>query len=278
MKIKILIALSLIMTGCSLLGSQSKKTAEVVASCFSDGEDQESYCKAQRTDDNGKIVVTRCIGSKNQESKLELRGKCVEKICSEGSNTDCHVRGEFAVLEQYADLATAKLFSSEDSGKKKTSKSSSAKNRERSLASVAPPVLAPEVAASTAPVSPAVTSATATVTPIVSGPAVTAATSSSSEQQHQSAANKKEADVEKKPIEAPTMNLVLKPIKKQRTVASATKSTDKGFKRVCVAKSESTAPQILRGKCAVRNCAKGKCTYQGRKEMFDWVASNKSID
>lgn len=265
------------MTGCSLLGSKSKKTAEVVASCFSDGEDQESYCKAQRTDDNGKIVVTRCIGSKNQESKLELRGKCVEKICSEGSNTDCQVRGEFAVLEQYADLATAKLFSSEDSGKKKASKSSSAKNRERSLASVAPPVLAPEVAASTAPVSPVANSAAATAAPITSGP-VTAATTSTSEQQHQLAVNKKESDVEKKPLEAPTMNLVLKPIKKQRTVASATKSSDKGFKKVCVAKSESTAPQILRGKCAIRNCAKGKCTYQGRKEMFDWVASNKSID
>jgi len=263
------IALSLIMTGCSLLGSKSKLTPEVVASCFSDGEDQEAYCKAQRTNEEGKIVVTRCIGSKNQEARLELRGKCVEKICSEGSNTDCHVRGEFSVLEQYAELATAKLFSSEDSIKKKGTKSSTSKSRERSLASVAPPVLAPEASA----VAAVLTETTATGSPAASS---SVAATSASEPQPVSA--KKETVVEKKPTEAPAMNLVLKPIKKPRSVASVSKGHEKGFKRVCISKSESTAPQILRGKCAVRTCAKGKCTYQGRKEMFDWVASNKSID
>jgi hypothetical protein len=70
------------------------------------------------------------------------------------------------------------------------------------------------------------------------------------------------------------MNLVLKPAKKSRAQASV-KSSDKGFKKVCIGKDESGAPEHLRGKCATRTCAKGKCSYQGRKEMFDWVSKNE---
>jgi hypothetical protein len=70
------------------------------------------------------------------------------------------------------------------------------------------------------------------------------------------------------------MNVVLKPANpsaRSRVPASAKPLTN-GFKRVCVSRSDSTAPANLRGKCAVRTCNLGKCSYQGRKEMFDWAA------
>jgi hypothetical protein len=105
---------SLFMVGCALFGIGAKRAPEIVSSCFSDGENQSTFCKSQRVNEGGKIVTTRCIGSQNPESKPNLRGKCVEKICSEGSNTDCQVKGEFAVLELYAELATAKLFAADE--------------------------------------------------------------------------------------------------------------------------------------------------------------------
>jgi hypothetical protein len=189
------------MSGCSLFGPDSKRKPEVVPSCFSDGENQAALCKSQRVNEDGKTVVTRCIGSQNPESKAILRGKCVEKICSEGSNTDCQIKGEFGVLEQYTEIVTAKLFAADEAAAAKES-------------------------------------VTPTPTSTVSGIGV-------------------------KPA--------LRPAKKSRTPTKV-KEVEKGIKKVCVAKKDLTAPKVLRGKCAIRNCTNGKCTYQGRKEMFDWVA------
>ncbi|MGZ3797052.1 MAG: hypothetical protein ACXVB1_11835, partial [Pseudobdellovibrionaceae bacterium] len=114
MKYIIGIALSFFLSSCSLLGLGPKRAPEIVPSCFSDGENQATYCKSQRVGEDRRIITTRCIGTKNLEAKANLRGKCVEKICSEGSNTDCQVRGEFPVLEQYAELVTAKLFAADE--------------------------------------------------------------------------------------------------------------------------------------------------------------------
>ncbi|MBC7370240.1 MAG: hypothetical protein H7326_01670, partial [Bdellovibrionaceae bacterium] len=68
------------------------------------------------------------------------------------------------------------------------------------------------------------------------------------------------------------MTIALSPIKKSRTPASAAGGAAEGvFKKVCISKTETSAPQNLRGKCATRTCNAGKCTYQGQKEMFDWT-------
>lgn len=238
MKPIIVIALSLVMSGCSLFGSGSKRAPEIVSSCFSDGENQSSFCKAQRVNEDGRIVVTRCIGSLNQEARPALRGKCVEKTCSEGSNTDCQVKGEFSVLEQYAELVTANLFVADEMAQAKKNMSVKGKGKARAIASVAvanAPVPTPT------PVPEPITS-----TPEKNGPKV-------------------------EPAEQPSMKIVLRPAKKSRAPVSLNE-IEKGFKKVCISKKEMAAPEVLRGKCATRNCAKGKCQYQGRKEMFDWVA------
>lgn len=247
MKTIVIAFIGLSLAGCSLFSSSTQRATEVVPSCFSDGENQETSCKAQRTNEEGKTVVTRCIGAQNQEAKPALRGKCVEKICAEGSN-DCKVRGEFAVLEQYAELVTAKMFADEaaQSKKKSVAKKSKGKNksapvREETEVSIAPDVI---VASPEPPPEP------------VPAPARKIASVSA---------------VETQPAQ---MSLVLKPVKKvaASSRASASAKADGGFKKVCVSRNETTAPDNIRGKCATRTCSGGKCTYQGRKEMFDWVA------
>lgn len=249
MKVIIIVFLSLIVAGCSLFSSSAHRPGEVVPSCFSDGENQESSCKAQRTNEEGQTVVTRCIGSQNQEAKPALRGKCVEKICTEGSN-DCKTRGEFAVLEQYAELVTAKMFADEaaHSKKKSIAKKSKSKNKSAPVREEAEVSIAPDVIVATPEPPPEAAPAPARKVASVSA-------------------------VESAPAQ---MSLVLKPVKKASSSTSsrapASVKSENGFKKVCVSRNETAAPDNIRGKCATRTCAGGKCTYQGRKEMFDWVA------
>lgn len=231
------------MSSCS--HTRPKTTPEVVASCFSDGENQELYCKAQRNNEEGLIVTTRCIGTQNREAAPALRGKCVEKICSEGSNTDCQVRGEFAVLQQYAELMTSGQFVDESKSTpmkaKVRGKTKGAEiDTDPSAKLVALPVAAPEPRSSPKKV-------------VV-----------------------KEADPE--PQEA--MAITLKPAKqkKKNRATASVKITDEGFKKVCVDKKNVTAPEVLRGKCATRFCTSGKCSYKGRREMFDWTANSARAD
>jgi len=266
LKFIVLILLSFAMSGCALFGQGSKRAAEVVPSCFSDGEDKTTVCKAQRINDDGRIVTTRCIGSLNNEAKLNLRGKCVEKICSGGSNTDCTTRGEFAVLEQYAELSTANLFASDEDGQARKTAAVPANmpvkkgKKVKGTAAAAPAAVAPEAVTAHEQLPPTVTPAPQAYEPPEKPVAKTEV--------------KKEA-VKDEPAAGPQpMNLVLKPAKKTRAQASV-RSADKGFKKVCIAKDETAAPEHLRGKCATRHCAKGKCSYQGRKEMFDWVSKNE---
>jgi hypothetical protein len=258
------------LSGCSLFGG-GKRAAEVVPSCFSDGENQGAVCKSQRTNEDNRVVVTRCIGAQNQEAKPELRGKCVEKVCSEGSNTDCKTRGEFAVLEQYAELATSKMFAADDGGQSK--KNMAAKERggkagkkgktlgssltTKDIAAVAPPVL---------PETPPVAAAAAEPAPAPEQHAVPPPTSSRKPASVDSPAPSASAEKQ--------MSITLKPAKKPARTQASVKAAENGFKRVCVSKGEIAAPEVLRGKCAIRNCTAGKCTYKGRKEMFDWVASS----
>ena len=232
------------MTGCSVLGLGSKKVPEVVSSCFSEGDNQELTCKSQRVTEDGRIAVTRCIGSGNQETALALRGKCAEKICSAGSQTDCQVRGEHLVIEKYAELATAKLFNAEDAPHSVSASKLAHKDKKSKLKGRQLPV---EIASAPEPV---------TVSPAA-----------------EAVAPPKKQIVKETPEVRQEMTIALTPIKKSRAPASVAGSASAGaYKKVCISKSEASAPAILRGKCATRTCKGGKCTYQGRKEMFDWVA------
>jgi hypothetical protein len=91
-----------------------------------------------------------------------------------------------------------------------------------------------------------------------------------------SAAVANSAEADEAALAEDSMQMVLRPAKKPRVPATAG-DVKKGFKKVCIASNESEAPASLRGKCATRKCAKGKCTYNGRREMFDWVASRGEI-
>lgn len=273
-----LLALSLLMSGCAFFGNRST-VAEKVPSCFSDGENQATHCKSKRLSEDGRIATTRCIGALNQQATPALRGKCVEKICSEGSNTDCQVKGEMAVLQEYSDLAAARLFDADESSKSREG---------RSIASVAPPADMSSDAL--------VTSSGASATGASSGVSSSkkkgwTMASASGKGETSSDTAKSGEGSRKKSTPARTvasvspaaensaadtsMQLVLRPAKKQRQPAAA--EPKKGFKKVCVASNESEAPANLRGKCATRRCTKGKCTYNGRREMFDWVASRSEI-
>jgi hypothetical protein len=64
----------------------------------------------------------------------------------------------------------------------------------------------------------------------------------------------------------------VKPVRKKKKRVTASVGGDEGFKKVCIAKTDTAAPEVYRGKCATRSCNGGKCTYKGRKEMFDYVA------
>lgn len=285
MKYTIVIALSFALSACSLFSQ--KRAPEVVASCFSDGEDQTKMCKSQRIDEDNKVVVTRCIGSQNREASPVLRGKCVEKICSEGSNSDCQVKGEMRVLAQYSDLVTSNMFGDEESAP--APRKHSVKERKSKLKS-------PKSAAVNAAVAPVATVAAA---PAPAAAATSAVAATAEVDTDPSVAlppmpEKKPAVVEATPApapqkvaeeeaEAPQMSIALKPAKplKKKSASSASRAiasvkTDDGFKKVCVAKNDSSAPEILRGKCATRSCsASGKCSYKGRKEMFDYVAKSE---
>ncbi|WP_413288445.1 hypothetical protein [Bdellovibrio sp. HCB337] len=276
MKNIILILLSLTMFGCAQ--TSVKRAAEIVPSCFSDGENQELYCKAQRTNEEGKTVITRCIGKENREAAPNLRGKCVEKICSEGSNTDCHTRGEFAVLQQYADLMTSGQFGSDDGGtaapapaKKMTAMKEKGKKGKMAKATT------PAVVASTPSASQSLSEAATTEVDTDPTAKLAALPTPAPEPTPIKKAIPKEAES----AEPPQMAITLKPAKASKKKARATasvKAYEEGFKKVCIEKGDTAAPEVLRGKCATRNCASGKCSYKGRKEMFEWVAKSASND
>lgn len=274
MKYIIVIALSFGLSACSLFSP--KKAPEVVASCFSDGEDQTKMCKSQRTDEDNRIVVTRCIGSQNREASPALRGKCAEKICSEGSNSDCQVKGEMRVLAQYADLVTSNMFGDGDGESAQAPKKHSAKEKKlkAKMAKAAASPAAESAASVEVDTDPSVA-----LPPMPEKKVAVEATPAP--------APKKEMEEASEP---PQMSIALKPAKPMkvskkkaagtsaasRAVAAAAAKGDEGFKKVCVAKNDSDAPEILRGKCATRSCsASGKCSYKGRKEMFDYVAKSE---
>jgi len=271
LKYIIAIALGISLSACSLF--THKRAPEVVASCFSDGEDQEKMCKSQRVNEENKIVTTRCIGTQNREANPVLRGKCVEKICSEGSNTDCVVKGEMRVLAQYSELVTSNMFGDGEAtaapaakktpGKetKKLSKSKSGKAH-----AAAPAAVSAATVAEASPASGEVDTDPSVPLPPMPEKKVAEAAPAPAP------APQKFTDEE---AAAPAMSLALKPVKvatkkKSRTVASV--RGEEGYKKVCVAKNDSAAPEVLRGKCATRSCTSGKCSYKGRKEMFEYFA------
>lgn len=252
MKINTVLVVCLFLAGCSHGGS-TKRAPEVVASCFSDGDNQELFCKTQRINEESKVVTTRCIGTANKIAVAALRGKCVEKICVEGSQTECTTRGEFGVLQQYAELVKGRLFADDESAaapapEKKSSKSKKSKSKKVAALKTADAEIDTDPSVRLPP-EPEKEEPVASPTPLVkAAPAA--------------------------PAEPPPMNVVLRPANpagKARVPANAKAPAD-GFKRVCVAKADTAAPAILRGKCAVRSCSAGRCSYQGRKEMFDWAA------
>lgn len=295
MKYTIVIALSFALSACSLFSP--KKAPEVVASCFSDGEDQTKMCKAQRVDDENRIVVTRCIGSHNREASPVVRGKCAEKICSEGSNTDCQVRGEMRVLEQYADLVTSNMFGDGESSSAPMTKKQLAKDRKaraKSAKALGLPAASNATAAAHVAASTATPAAEVDTDPSVALPPSPERKVAAVEATPAPAPQK----VVEEPAEAPQVAIALKPLKGAKRkaalaanaralagikpaataapAAAAASSSDDGFKKVCVAKNDASAPEILRGKCATRSCSpNGKCSYKGRKEMFDYVAKSE---
>lgn len=284
--------------------AQPRTNPKTVPSCFRDGDKQTSICKTEVPNGAGKVVVTLCIGSQNLQANPELRGKCVEKTCSPNSNEDCKVRGRVGVFQQYAELASANMFDADDAGKKS-----------RSMKAVEPPDPAKVVTEASAPYSADVRTAKgASAIPASGGAAVPkvplrkdlsksgkgmslkstaspgwpkAASSVAWPKARERAASSKtrERTASSKTIvrtSAPVresgeaMKLVLRPAKSSRTPASV--ADGMASKRVCVAKSNMTAPANLRGKCAVRTCLKGKCNYQGQKDMFDRIAAQASGD
>lgn len=253
MNINTVLVVSLILVGCSH-GVTTKRAPEVVASCFSDGDNQDLFCKTQRINEESKVVTTRCIGATNKIAVAALRGKCVEKICLEGSQTECITRGEFAVLQQYAELVKGRLFAEDESAPAADRKSGKSKKGKKSQKVAALKAESSEIDTDPSvrlPPEPEKVEAAPSPVPLVKAAPVA-------------------------PAEPPQMNVVLRPANqpsaKARVPASTPKATLEGFKRVCVSKNDMAAPMILRGKCAVRTCSGGKCTYQGRKEMFDWAA------
>lgn len=235
-----------------------KPAPEVVASCFSDGDNQERYCKAQRIAEDGKLITTRCIGDKNREANVLLRGKCVEKICSRESNTDCFIKGEPLVLKQYEELLVSEHFVDESAAtEKKNLKKKKKRKKVAQEIDVDPSVRLniPEPAE-------------ASVKPTKKRPKAA-----------------KKAAV--KPVKEPEMVIILKPTRPSASPASSVVANPKnpsvekarspasqappdGFVKACVAKNDLRAPQAIRGKCATRNCTKGRCSYNGAREIFDY--------
>ncbi|WP_413584403.1 hypothetical protein [Bdellovibrio sp. HCB274] len=251
MKKHVVVLLALLAVGCAHKPVQ--KEPEIVASCFADG-DKQDMCKAERTNEKNEIVITRCIGQTNRNALASLRGKCVERICTKGSNNDCQVRGEIAVLDQYSELVRHKHFAEEEEenfqAPKKIAKFKKGKKGKGALKA--------EAAVAELDVDPM---AELPKMPEKPEPVVKKAPPKA---------------VSQEPAEPAQINVTLKADKggaspKPRKPASAMAAQD-GFKKVCVAKTDQNAPEVLRGKCATRNCTDGKCSFGGRKEMFDYVA------
>ncbi len=249
----------LLMAAAGCAQKPAKPAPVVVASCFSDGESQERYCKAQRIGEDGKLITTRCIGEKNREANVLLRGKCVEKICSKESNTDCFIKGEPLVLKQYEELLVSEHFVDESAApEKKNLKKKKKRKKVVQEIDVDPSVRLniPE------PVEASV-----------------------------NAAKKKDKPARRKapvkPAKEPEMVIILKPTRPnvgpapsvvvnpkaspvERTRLPASQNFPEGFAKACVAKNDLRAPQALRGKCATRNCTKGRCSYNGHREIFEY--------
>jgi hypothetical protein len=290
-----------------------RTNAKSIPSCFPEGDRQTSICKSEVPNDAGKVVVTLCIGSQNLQANPELRGKCVEKTCSPNSNTDCKVRGRIGVFQQYAELASANLFDADDAGKKSHSMKA-VEPPDPAKVEAEPPAPGGPAEASTVKGASTVPRADAAVLPKVplrknlsksgkgmslkSAPsgwpkaassvgwptAPERATSFKTPGRAASLKTRERTTSSKTIVQtsAPVresgeaMKLVLRPARSSRTPASV--AAGNASKRVCVAKSNMTAPANLRGKCAVRTCLKGKCNYQGQKDMFDRISAQASGD
>jgi hypothetical protein len=237
-------------SGCSLLGTNSKQSAEKVSSCFADDDDQTTYCKSKRMDHEGKLATTRCIGAKNEMADPKLRGKCVEKICTPGSNTDCYVIGVIAVLDQYTELTNAHLFTPDDASQKEAKESTEKSNPDEPTIKVGTRLKTSEKVAKE------------------KAPKDKKEKSAKDKEKLAKLQAKEEADDEES-----SMQLVLRPARKSSRAPASVIEPDTGYKKFCVAKTEKSAPKHLRGKCAVRSCSHGKCSYKGRKEIVDWASS-----
>lgn len=234
------VLLSLLVTGCSLLRLHSSAPVEVVASCFSDGENQTTYCKSKRAGEPGRVITTRCIGTLNMQADPKVRGKCVEKECSENSNTDCTVKGTMAVLEQFAELASAHMFAADEAESAGKTSVVTAKDKLATIASKEKSKSRPKDKGKTKPAEVA---------------------------SHIEKPEKAEGAAEDP--EESNMHLVLKPAKSRAPASMA--EGEQGIKKLCVSKNEMAAPKNFRGKCAIRRCSRGKCSYQGLKGVFEWA-------
>ncbi|UYL07803.1 hypothetical protein B9G69_012180 [Bdellovibrio sp. SKB1291214] len=176
MKKYVVVLATLVCFGCAHK-NQEVKTPEVVASCFGDGENQE-LCKAERINDENKVVTTRCVGAQNRNALASLRGKCVEKICSPGSNTDCQIRGEVAVLDQYSELVRHRFFDDDDGSAENSSKAGDVaksnnkkgKNKKSEELDVDPTAKLPKLPAKAEPVAKKVTPKPVSQTPAEPAP------------------------------------------------------------------------------------------------------------
>ncbi|WP_413557340.1 hypothetical protein [Bdellovibrio sp. HCB209] len=267
MKKHVVVLLALVVFGCAQ--KPVVKAPEVVASCFGDGENQD-MCKAERINDQDKVVTTRCIGAQNRNALASLRGKCVEKICSKGSNTDCQLRGEVAVLDQYSELKRHQYFAEEEQSEnatpaKKIVKGKKGKAKKAGKDETAPAAdldVDPTAQLPKMPVKEEPVAAKPAAKPVAKEPAEPAQINVSLKPDTSSAVSV--AASKRKPANAAAAPAVAQ---------APSKAADaEGFKKVCVSKKDVRAPQSLRGKCATRTCNEGKCTYGGRKEMFDYLA------
>jgi len=273
-----------VLSGCS--HKEIKHVQVPVPSCFSEGDDLGKFCKSQRVLDDSRISITRCIGSANKTAAASLRGKCVEKICAPSSGNDCEIRGEIAVLDEYSQLVRDQAFNDEEPShktmmttstpagvsSKKSAKTASAKVKGKKGKGKKQAAATEAVASTTAVVEKEkewdvdplakLPPEPAKPEPVAAAPAPKKAPAS-------------EAELAASSTPQP-MDVVLKPAKSKKSGKrdpASVQVMDSAFKKVCVAKTDMSAPEILRGKCATRTCNGDNCTYQGRKEMFDYMAS-----
>jgi hypothetical protein len=259
----VVVLAALVAFGCA--HKQEVKAPEIVASCFGDGENQD-VCKAERVSDENKVVTTRCIGAQNRNALASLRGKCVEKICGKGSNTDCQLRGEVGVLDQYSELMRHRYFDDEEGGSQSAANSSQPKKISKVKGKKGKKAI--EAAQQELDVDPTaqLPKMPAKPEPVVQKPAPKPASQEPAEPAPINVTLK--ADTAKSPSAPVAVPSVRKP--------ASVSGIGEGFKKVCVAKNDAKAPTGLRGKCATRTCNEGKCTYGGRKEMFEYVSRSSN--